>query len=75
MEKYRDIFTSLIGVPLQCQVNHSIELTIGMPLPNGPMYWRSLLENEEIKCQIQELLQKEHIQPRSSPCGSLIVII
>jgi hypothetical protein len=31
------------------------------PLPNGPVYHHSLMENEEIKCQIQELLEKGHI--------------
>ena len=33
------------------------------------------MENDEIKRQIQELLQKGHIQPSSSPCGSLIVLV
>jgi hypothetical protein len=45
------------------------------PLPNRPLYHRSLLENEEIKKQIQELLHKGHIYPSSSPCGSLIVLV
>jgi hypothetical protein len=34
-----------------------------------------LLENEEIKRQIQELLHKGHIHPISSPCGSPIVLV
>jgi hypothetical protein len=58
MEEYKDIFSSPTGVPLHCQVKHSIDLTPGAPLPNGPVYHRSLSENEEIKCQIQELLRK-----------------
>ena len=49
MEEYKDIFTSLVGVPLHCQVNRPIDLTPNAPLPNGPVYHRSLLENEEIK--------------------------
>jgi hypothetical protein len=75
MEEYKDIFSSPTGVPLHCQVKHSIDLTPNAPLPNGPVYWHSLLENEEIKCQIQELLQKGHIQPNSSLCGSPIVLV
>jgi hypothetical protein len=35
----------------------------------------SLLENEEIKRQIQEFLHKGHIRPISSPCGSPIVLV
>ena len=75
MEEYKDIFTSTTGVPLQCQVKHSINLTLGVSLPNGPIYRRSVLENDEIKRQIQELLQKGHIRPSSSPCGSPIVLV
>ena len=33
------------------------------------------MENEEIKRQIQEQLQREHIRPSSSPCGSPIVLV
>jgi hypothetical protein len=33
------------------------------------------MENNKIKCQIQELLQKGHIRPNSSPCGSPIVLV
>jgi hypothetical protein len=52
MEEYKDIFSSHIGVPLHCQVKHSIDLTPSTLLPNRPVYHLSLLENEEIKCQI-----------------------
>jgi hypothetical protein len=75
VEEYKDIFTSPNGVPLHYQVKHSIDLTPSAPLPNGPLYRRSLLENEEIKCQIQELLQKGHICPSSSPCESPIILV
>jgi hypothetical protein len=49
VEEYLDIFSSPIGVPLHCRVKHPIDLTLGAPLPNGPAYRRSMLENEEIK--------------------------
>ena len=75
VEQYRDIFISLTRLPLHCQVKHSIDLTLMVSLPNGPIYRCSVLENDEIKRQIQELLQKEHIKPSSSPCGSLIVLV
>jgi hypothetical protein len=75
VEEYEDIFTSPAGVPLHCQVKHPIDLTPGAPLPNGPIYRCSVLENDEIKRQIHELLQKGHIRPSSSPCGSPIVLV
>jgi hypothetical protein len=48
MEEYEDIFTSPTGVPLYCQVKHPIDLTPGAPLPNGPIYRRSVLENDVV---------------------------
>jgi hypothetical protein len=49
MEEYSDIFSSPTRVPLHCLVKHPIDLTPSTPLPNGPVYHRFLLENEEIK--------------------------
>ena len=75
VEEYGDIFTSPTGVPLHCQVKHPIDLTPSVPLPKGPIYRCSILENYEIKRQIQEVLQKGHIHPNSSPCGNPIVLV
>ena len=75
VEEYRHIFTSPTEVPLHCQVKHPIDLTLGASVPNGLIYHCSVLENDEIKRQIQELLQKGHILPSSSPCGSPIVLV
>jgi hypothetical protein len=63
MAKYKDIFSSPTRVPLHCQVKHPIDLTLDAPLPNGSIYRCSLLDNEEIKQPIQELLHKGHIYP------------
>ena len=52
MEEYEDIFTSPAWVPLHYQVKHSIDLTLGALLPNGPIYQCSILENDEIKRHI-----------------------
>jgi hypothetical protein len=75
VEEYRDIFSSPTKVPTHFQVKHPLYLTPSAPLPNGPVYHRSLMENDEIKCQIQELIQKGHIIPNSSPYGSPIVLV
>jgi hypothetical protein len=60
---------------MHCQVKHPINITLVLPLPNGTVYHCSLLENEEIKRQIQELPHKGHIHPRSSPCESPIMLV
>jgi hypothetical protein len=75
MEEYRDIFVSPTGVLTHCQVKHPIDLTPDTPLPNGLVYRFSLMENEEIMHQIQELLQKGNIRPISPNCRSLIVLV
>jgi len=75
VEEYKDIFSSPTGVPLHYQVKPSINLTPRAPLPNELIYFYSILENEEIKRKIKDLLQKGYIQPSSSPCGSPIVLV
>ena len=62
-------------VPLHCQEKQSIELVHGSSLPNTFVYRRSILENEEIHRKIQYLIDKGHIRPISSPCGSPIVLV
>jgi hypothetical protein len=52
MEEYKDIFSSPIGAPTHYQVKHLIYLTPDAAMPNGPVYHRSLMENDEIKRQI-----------------------
>jgi hypothetical protein len=52
VEEYRDIFSSPTWVPTHCQVKHPIDLTPDTPLPNGPVYRHSLMENDEIRRQI-----------------------
>jgi hypothetical protein len=75
VQEYSLIFSSPTRVPLYFQVKHLIDLTLGALLPNGPFYQRSLLENEEIKRKIQELIHKGNIHPSSSPCGSPIMLV
>jgi hypothetical protein len=48
VEEYRDIFSSPTRVLTHYQFKNPIYLTLGAPLPNGPVYHRSLMENDEI---------------------------
>jgi len=73
VEEYKDVFTSPTGVPLHCQVKNPIDLTAGALLPNGPIYQRYILENDEIKSRFRSYAKKSH--PYSSPCGSLIMLV
>ena len=73
--EYQNAFQAPNGVPLHCQVKHSIELVPGSSLPKTSFYIRSIIENEEIHKQIQDLINKGHIRPNSFPCGSLVVLV
>ena len=75
LEEYQNIFQEPDGVPLHCQVKHSIELVPGSSLPKASIYRRSILENEEIHRQTQDLIDKGHIRPISSPCRSQVVLV
>ena len=75
MEAYKEYSTTPVKVLVHFQVKHSIDLILDVDFPNGPVYNISLMENEEIKHQIQELIQKGHIRPNSSPYGIPIVLV
>jgi len=45
------------------------------PFPNDHVYMSSLMENEEIKWKIQEIIMKGHIRPSSLPCKNPIFLV
>ena len=60
MEEYKEIFTSPVGVPLHYQVKHSIDLTPGAPLPNGPIYRHSVMENDNQEVDLRASAERSH---------------
>jgi hypothetical protein len=46
-----------------------------VPLPNIGMHRLSILENVEIKKQVQDLIEQGVIIPSASPCGSPIIMV
>jgi hypothetical protein len=75
VEEHKDVFSSLTRVPVKYQVKHSIDLTLDAPLPNDHVYRCYVMQNEEIKGQIKELILKGHIKPISSHCWSPIILV
>ena len=75
ISNYTELFQELKGLPSKREVQHEIHLLHAAPLPNIGMYRISMIEMEEIKRQVQELLYQGVIKPSSSPCGSLIVLV
>ena len=64
-----------MGLPLERVIAHGIDLEPRASLPNSGLYRRSVMENEEIKQQISDLLEMGHIKPSASPCGSLVLLV
>lgn len=73
--KYTNLFTEIGGLPPKRAVEHEIQLISDSTLPNLCMYRNSVMENEEIKRQVTELLDTGVIKPSSSPCGLPIVLV
>jgi hypothetical protein len=75
VNQYDEMFKEPKGLPPKRGIQHEIQLQQDCPLPNIGMYRMSVMENAEIKKQIQELLDKGVIVPSTSPCGSPIVLM
>ena len=74
MFQYDILFQEPKVLPPKREIVDDIHLQQDAPLPNIRMYRLSNLQNEEIKKQVQEMLNKGFIRPSISPCGSPIVL-
>ena len=63
-----DVFPEEIpGLPLKRELDFTIELVPGaMPSSKSP-YWMNILELNELKSQLKELIDKKYITPSVSP--------
>ncbi|GJQ90219.1 reverse mRNAase [Tanacetum coccineum] len=73
--EYHALFDDVGEMPPNRIIEHDIQLVADSTLPNIGMYQNSVLENNEIKRQVEELLESGVIRPSSSPCGSPIVLV
>ena len=75
VSNYDIMFQEPKGLPPKMEIQHEIHLQQDAPIPNIGMYRYSIIENAVINKKIQELLEREDIRPRSSSCGSPIVLV
>ena len=73
LEEFADIVLEelLFGLPPIRDIQHLIDLILGLDLLNKPPYRTSLNENEELKRQVDDLLDKGLIRESKSPCAYL----
>ena len=74
--EYADIIVDELPneLPPARSISHHIDLIPGASLPNKAAYRLTPLENEEIKQQVQELLEKGLVKESLIPCAVPIVL-
>ena len=76
LEGFQDIMSKdhPSELPPTREVEHEIDFIPGSSIPNRPAYRYSPLEQEEVRRQIQELLDCGLIRESSSPCASPVLL-
>jgi hypothetical protein len=71
LEEFADIDVDELphSLPPMRSVSHHIDLIPGANFPNKATYRLALQENEEVKKQVQELLDKGLVRESLSPCA------
>ena len=70
LNDYRDIIVNTLpdDLPPVRSISHHIDLILGASFPNKATYRMAPTENEEIRKQVQELMDKGLIRESLSPC-------
>ncbi len=76
LKEFADVFPSeLLGMPPPRAVDFHIDLVLGAePVSRAP-YRMTTNELSELKAQLEELLEKGHIQPSVSPWGAPVIFV
>jgi hypothetical protein len=77
LEEYQDVFPEDLPkeLPPSRTVDHRIELTSGSGPVSRPTYKLSLSEMDEMKRQLDDLLDHKFIQPSQSPYGAPVLFV
>ncbi|GBG82233.1 hypothetical protein CBR_g34517 [Chara braunii] len=74
LEEFKDLTEPPIGV-VSRPIQHRIEIEPGSRTPKGAVYRMSPQELEELRRQLDELLEKGWIRPSSSPFGAPVLFV
>ncbi len=77
LKEFSDVFPEQLpaGLPPEREVDHHIELEAGSQPVARPTYRMSAAELDELKKQLDELLEQQFIQPSKSPFGAPILFV
>ena len=65
----------LLGLPPPKEIEFAIDVVLGSILASITPYRMAPLELKDLKLQLQELLEKEFIQPSASPWGAPVLFV
>lgn len=77
LKQYADVFPDTLphGLPPSRSIDHRIELKPGSAPTNRPIYRMSPPELDEVKKQIDQLMQAGFIRPSKSPFGAPLLLV
>ena len=77
LEEYGDVFPEKLpyGPPPRRMIDHEIEVVPGSEPPHKSPYRLSNAEMEELKTQVETLLEQGWIRPSSSPYGAPVIFV
>src|ERR1043165_2396783 len=75
--QYKDIFPKTLPdhLPPKRSLDHAIKLIPGAEPPHRQIYQLSYDETNELKKQLEDLLQKGYIRPSTSPFGAPVLFV
>ena len=76
LKEYSDVFSEeILGLPLKRELDFTIELIPGaMPSSKAP-YQMNILELNELKSQLKELIDNNYIRPSVSRWGAPVIFV
>jgi len=77
LQDYKDVSSEEIptGLPPIRGIEHQIDLIPGASFPNRAAYRANPEETKEIRCQVQDLLDRGYVCESLSPCSVPVILV